>query len=309
MSHYLGIDTSNYTTSASVYDSDSDRVYSCKKLLPVAENAVGLRQSDAVFSHIKQLAQIIAELFEGNNFDIEAVCASTRPRSVEGSYMPAFLVGDMVASSVACVKNAKRYSCSHQEGHIVAALHSAGQMELLHEEFYAFHISGGTTECLLVKPCGNLFEVELVAKTLDLNAGQLVDRIGVMLGLSFPCGKELDKLSLCCDDKFKIKPTFKGLDCHLSGVQNQCEDMKIKAKSDEYIARYVIEYIKAVIDKMTQKILQTYGKKPLLYAGGVMSNSVIKEYITNKYGGFFAEPQFSTDNASGVAIIASILDR
>ncbi len=309
MSHYLGIDTSNYTTSASIYDSDNDRVYSYKKLLPVADNAVGLRQSDAVFSHIKQLSQVMAELFQDNNFDIKAVCASTRPRSVEGSYMPAFLVGDMVASSIACVKNAKRYSCSHQEGHIVAALHAVGKMELLQREFYAFHISGGTTECLLVKPCGNLFEVELVAKTLDLNAGQLVDRIGVMLGLAFPCGKELEKLSLSCNESFKIKPVFKGLDCHLSGVQNQCEDMKKQGKSDEYIARYVIEYIKAVIDTMTQKVLQTYGKKPLLYAGGVMSNSIVKEHIISKFGGFFAEPQFSTDNASGVAIIASILDK
>ncbi|MEG0693506.1 MAG: peptidase M22, partial [Oscillospiraceae bacterium] len=193
--------------------------------------------------------------------------------------------------------------------HIVAALHSTNQMQLLQEDFYAFHVSGGTTECLLVKPCEALFEVELIAKTLDLNAGQLIDRIGVMLGLDFPCGKALDELSFGCHDKFQIKPSFKGLDCHLSGVQNQCEELKKQAKPDAYIARYAIEYVKAVIDKMTHGVLQTYGKKPLLYAGGVMSNRVIKEHITKKYGGFFAEPQFSTDNASGVAIIASILDR
>ena len=308
MSHYLGIDTSNYTTSVAVYDSESDIVYSSKKLLPVAENAVGLRQSDAVFAHIKQLSEVVGTLFADNAFEICAVCASTRPRRVTGSYMPAFLVGDMVASSIATVQRVKRYSCSHQEGHIVAALHSTNQMHLLKEEFYAFHISGGTTECLLVKPCGDLFEIELIAKTLDLNAGQLIDRVGVMLGIPFPCGQELDTLSLSCQDKISLKPVFKGLDCHLSGVQNQCESMKLQLKPDAYIARYTIEYIKSVIDVMTQKVLQTYGEKPLLYAGGVMSNSIIKEYITNKYHGFFAQPQFSTDNATGVAIIGKILD-
>lgn len=306
MSCYLGLDTSNYTTSAAIYDSDCDRIYSVKKLLPVAENAVGLRQSDAVFSHVKQMKSQLEELFSMGDFELAAVCTSTRPRSVEESYMPSFLVGEMVGGTIATVQNIKQYSCSHQEGHIVAALHSADQMKLLEQEFYAFHISGGTTECLMVKPKGKLFEVELLAKTLDLNAGQLIDRVGAMLSLQFPCGQELDRLSLECEEEFYIKPPFKGLNCNLSGVQNQCRELKKQGRNDSYIAKYAIEYIKAVLDKMTANVLEIYGKKPLLYAGGVMSNSSIKTYMINRYGGFFAEPQFSADNAAGVAILAKM---
>lgn len=308
MPYYLGIDTSNYTTSACIYDSLSKKIVMQKKLLPVQKNAIGLRQSDAVFSHVKQLPEIINELFKDQFYNINAVCVSTRPRSVKGSYMPAFLVGDTVASCIATVLNVKKYECSHQEGHVVSALYSAEKLSLLKEDFYAFHVSGGTTECLLVKPNGNLFDITLIAKTLDLNAGQLIDRVGVMLSLDFPCGKALTELALKCDDKFKIKPTMKGADIHLSGVQNQCEDMFKKGVPKEYIARYTIEYIKACIDNMTQCVIDKYGKKPFIYAGGVMSNIIIKEYICEKYDGLFAEPIFSTDNACGVSIIGCIMD-
>lgn len=304
MAYYLGIDTSNYTSSVSVYDSGNNIIKMRKKLLPVAENAVGLRQSDAVFAHVKQLGELIADLFLEEKAAIEAVCVSTRPRSVEGSYMPAFLVGDLVAASVASVLHIPKYECSHQEGHIIAALYSADAFHLLKEPFYAFHVSGGTTECLEVVPDKDWFQVSLLAKTLDLNAGQLIDRVGVMMGIPFPCGKGLTELALKCDEKFRIKPTMKGLDIHLSGVQNQCETMMEQEKSEEYIARYAIEYVKSALDKMTESIFDNYGKRPVLYAGGVMSNEIIREYMQEKYQGLFAQPEFSADNAAGVSIIA-----
>lgn len=310
MPRYLGIDTSNYTTSAALYDSDSDEVVSVKKLLPVAEGAAGLRQSDAVFSHVRQLPQVLAELLEGRNGGIRAVCASARPRSVEGSYMPAFLVGEGTASAVANALGVPALHCSHQEGHIVSAAHSAGAMSLLREEFYAFHVSGGTTECLLVRPDGNLFSVELVAHTLDLNAGQLVDRVGVALGLPFPCGMALDALSLACDwegSGQRVHPSFAGADCHFSGAQNQCETLLKKGAPPELAARYAIEYICAAIGGMTERVMDAHGMKPVLYAGGVMSNSIIRAALSGRYGGRFASPEFSSDNASGPAIIASML--
>lgn len=309
MSYYLGIDTSNYTTSASIYDARSHEIIMQKKLLPVEKNAVGLRQSEAVFSHIKQLPDIMKELFKDKQYPLKAICVSKRPRNVEGSYMPAFLVGDTVASCLASVLNIPKYECSHQEGHIVAALYSANSLNLMKEKFYAFHVSGGTTECLLVSPNETLFDISLIAKTLDLNAGQLIDRVGVMLSLDFPCGKALTELALQSADKFKIKPTMKGLDIHLSGVQNQCEDMFHKGMSKQYIARYTIEYVKSAIDNMTNSIIKEYGKKPFVYAGGVMSNVIIKEHMEQKYHGLFAKPEFSTDNASGVAILGSMMDK
>jgi N6-L-threonylcarbamoyladenine synthase len=308
MAYYLGIDTSNYTSSVSVYNSDTNEIIMQKRLLPVAANAVGLRQSDAVFAHVKQLHLLIETLFQKHKYEIKAVGVSTRPRSVEGSYMPAFLVGDLVASSIASVLGVPKYECSHQEGHIVAALYSANALHLLKQRFFAFHVSGGTTECLLVEPNDTLFDVTLIAKTLDLNAGQLVDRVGVMLGLQFPCGKELTQLALQCEKQIQIKPTLKGHDIHLSGVQNQCETMFQKGVAKQEIARYVIEYIKVAIEAMTNGVQSEYGQLPLVYAGGVMSNEIIKEYMQKNYNGLFANPEFSADNAAGVSIITAIKD-
>lgn len=302
---YLGIDTSNYTTSVALYDSQSGEVWQAKQLLTVSGDAVGLRQSDAVFAHIKQLSTIVASLCEKLSKPIDGVCVSAFPRSAEGSYMPCFLVGKMVAESIAAVNKMECSYCSHQEGHVVAAAFSAGKLSLLKEEFYAFHISGGTTECLLIKPKDDLFEEEILAKTLDINAGQLIDRTGVMLGLSFPCGRELDRLSRLCDEEIKIRTSVNGLDCNLSGFQNKTQMLKAEGKSDEYIAKYAIEAVRATLLTMEKAVTQRYGKRPILYAGGVMSNSIIRSSF-EKDGVFFADPEFSSDNATGVAIIGSM---
>lgn len=306
MAFILGIDTSNYTSSVSIYNTQSGEIAMKKRLLPVKENSLGLRQSDAVFEHIKQLHTLVEELFCANPCTLSAVCVSTRPRTVEGSYMPAFLVGDMLASSIASVLRIPKFCCSHQDGHIAAALYGANRLDMLNAPFYAFHLSGGTTEVVRVTPTKCLFEVEIIAQTLDLNAGQLVDRVGVMLGLRFPCGGEITELSLQCGDKIQTKPTLKGCNIHLSGVQNQCEKLLTDGKTPSYIAKYVIEYLKQAVEDMTNAIFLEYGKLPVLYAGGVMSNITIKEHIENKFGGIFSPPIYSADNSAGVSVIGAI---
>lgn len=304
---FLGIDTSNYTTSAALYDAEQNRITMAKRLLPVKPNELGLRQSDAVFAHVKQLPDVMAEMY-GMLSDVPtltAVGVSTRPRTAEGSYMPAFLAGNAVADSIAAAMGIKKHECSHQDGHIAAALYSANALHLLDREFYAFHLSGGTTEAVLVKPYGNSFEVELLAHTLDLNAGQLVDRVGLMLSLQFPCGRALTDLALQCDERMKPRPAFKDGNPHLSGAENQCEKLRQSGATDSYVARYAIEYIKAAVCGMTEHIVAAHGDKPLLYAGGVMSNVIIRDHVERHYGGIFAAPEYSTDNAAGVAILAS----
>ena len=94
MPDFLGIDTSNYTTSVAVYDSEANKVYQTKKLLPVKQGELGLRQSDAVFHHTKQLPDMVELLFAEHDFAPEAVSVSVRPRNIEGSYMPCFLCGE-----------------------------------------------------------------------------------------------------------------------------------------------------------------------------------------------------------------------
>ncbi|HEX3027663.1 MAG TPA: peptidase M22 [Clostridia bacterium] len=307
MGFYLGIDTSNYTTSAAVYDGETGAIYQQKKLLWVKKGEKGLKQSDAVFQHVRQLPEMIGKLMDGSGFAVKAVGASIRPRDAEGSYMPCFTVGECVARSVASAAGIAFYDFSHQAGHIVAALFSAGRLEMLKEKFIAFHVSGGTTEAVLYCPGNPLeFNISLIAKSLDLKAGQLIDRTGLLLGLDFPAGPALEKLALQSSREFKIKPCMKGPDCCLSGIENQCADMKRRGEPDEDIAKFCMDSVEAVIEAMTQGLLRDHPGSRLLYAGGVMSNRSIREKMTGKYGAVFAEPAFSSDNAAGIAVLTKL---
>lgn len=302
---YLGFDTSNYTTSAALYYPEENRIVHRKKLLPVKEGERGLRQSDAVFHHTNQLHEITRELFENEKAVIDGIGASAFPRMAEGSYMPCFLVGLNTAKVLSCVLNKSVNITSHQNGHIVAALYSAGRLDLLKEKFLAFHVSGGTTEALLVEPCEEeIIKCTLVASSLDLKAGQAIDRAGVMMGLKFPSGAEMDKLAQKSERTFKkIKVYSKGADVSLSGLENKCRKMLSENESKEDISMFCFQYILSAVDTMTEKLLAEYGNLPLLYSGGVMSNSIIKEKLIEKYNGIFAIPEFSADNAAGVAIL------
>lgn len=302
--YILGIDTSNYTTSLALID-EHKNVIQRKKLLPVKRGEVGLRQSDAVFHHTQQLCCLYEELTADiDPDDIKAVGVSIRPRPVESSYMPCFTVGINAARIIASTLRVPLFEFSHQEGHIAAAIFSNGHDELFDKLFIAFHVSGGTTEALLCEPFSDGFKIEIAAKTLDLNAGQAIDRVGVMLGLDFPCGIELEKLALNYEGEVKAKPTLKGCDCCLSGLENQCQKMYDNNSSKEKIALYCLKYIEATLKAMTDKLIEKYGELPLLYAGGVMSNSIIRKTFTTEYNAFFAEPEFSSDNASGTAYLA-----
>ncbi|MCM1364067.1 MAG: peptidase M22 [Faecalibacterium sp.] len=305
MMAYIGFDTSNYTTSVAVYYPDENKISHCKKLLPVKKGEKGLRQSDAVFHHTVQLQEICNQLFKDNDIKTDAIAVSAYPRLAEGSYMPCFLVGKNTASCISSVMNVPLYLTSHQHGHILAALYSANRLDLIDSRFIAFHLSGGTTEAVLVEPDEeNIFSCTLVAKSLDLKAGQAVDRVGLMLDLSFPCGSALEKLALNSRKTFKIKPSIKDGNCSLSGVENKCKKMIEQGEPQEDIAAYCLAYISASLESMTDGLLSRYGSLQLVYAGGVMSNSIIREHFTKKYSAVFADPEFSADNAAGVAIAA-----
>lgn len=217
--------------------------------------------------------------------------------------MPCFSVGLNTAKIISAALNVPCFEFSHQEGHISAALFSAGREDLFDKKFLAFHVSGGTTEAVISEGNGCGFTLEAAAKTLDLNAGQAVDRVGLMLGLKFPCGAELEKLALKNTEKIKVKPTLKGCDCCLSGVENLCKKHIGSGRSPEYTAAFCIEYIRRTLEEMTDKILTEHGKMPVVYAGGVMSNTIINNSFTEKYNAVFAKPEFSSDNAAGTALL------
>ena len=217
--------------------------------------------------------------------------------------MPCFLVCICAAASAAQFSRAPMFETSHQVGHILAALYSTGRLDLINEQFIAFHLSGGTTEALLVTPHKEeIIKAEIIAQSTDLKAGQAIDRTGVMLGLDFPCGKELDRLSQLSDAEYKVKPSMKGIDCSLSGVENKAKKMLDAGESKENISRFVLTYVSKTVLSMLDGITSEYGKLPVVFSGGVSSNSLLRQIIRTKYDALFAAPEFSLDNAAGVAI-------
>ena len=303
----LGIDTSNYATSLAVFDTNAGEVVcDCKKFLPVKAGQLGLRQSDALFHHTAALPDLLAEL--GTKADltqIGAVGVSAKPRPVEGSYMPCFLAGVNAAAAFALGKGIPLIHTTHQQGHIAAALFATGERELFEQENLVFHVSGGTTEALLVQPDGEgMPHITLAAHSLDLKAGQAVDRVGLLLGLSFPCGPELERLALQWEGKLSYRPVLKGHDCSLSGIENQCKAMVDRGEPPAKIARHCLEAIAAVLDKMCSRLLEELGPLPVVFSGGVCSNSLLRQRLGEKYSATFAAPEFSSDNAAGVAVLA-----
>lgn len=299
---FVGFDTSNYTTSLSILKND---IQQYKTMLTVKEGERGLRQSDAVFQHTVNMPKLLEQASFEN---IEAVGVSTKPRNIDGSYMPCFLVGESVATAVAKTNNVPLYKTSHQVGHILAALYSANQLEFINDKFIAFHLSGGTTEALLVEPNKDeLIKAIIIAQSNDLKAGQAIDRTGVMLGMTFPCGKEIDRLSKQCNTTFKFKPSMNGLDCSLSGVENKVKDMIKKGESKENISKFVLTCVSATVNEMLVRIKSEYGNLPVVFSGGVSSNSMLREVILNNHNAYFAQPDFSLDNAAGTALYAKIM--
>ena len=305
---YIGIDTSNYTTSCALFDAAECKFHSnVKRLLGVAPGERGLRQSDAVFSHIKNLPDVTAEaLADIEPSELCAVGVSATPRDEDGSYMPCFLSGVAAASTLANAAKVPLHTFSHQAGHVMAAIWSSNSPDLLTREFIAFHVSGGTTEMLLVKPKGIGFEIEKLGGTLDLNAGQCIDRVGVALGLGFPCGPKLEELALTNTKKLpKAKLSVNGAQCNLSGVENKAAKMLADGESHEYIAAYVLDFIGRTLIELAKGA--TLGRDlPVLFAGGVMSNSIIKQMIAKEgFDARFSEPRFSSDNAAGCALLTA----
>ena len=310
MSYFLGIDTSNYTTSVALYDNINNSIVSKKKLLPVKEGEKGIRQSDAVFHHTVQLPELIKELFEECKCQISGIGVSVRPCNEDGSYMPCFLSGISVAVSLSSALNVPLYRFSHQDGHITAALYSSKALDFINCDFIAFHISGGTSQALLVKPNEEYFKTIKVSDSLDLKAGQAIDRVGLSLGLNFPCGPELEKLARnSCKTLEYIKVFRRDGMFSLSGVENKCKQMLDKKNNPEDIALYCLSYIYSAIDDTVSELINEYGNLPIVFSGGVMSNKIIREKLESKYNSYFAEPVFSSDNACGVAVLASICSK
>ena len=293
----IGFDTSNYTTSCAVFDGQAGENES--RLLDVPEGALGVRQSDALFMHVKYLPEVFSRLsFIG---DILAVGASVTPRETEGSYMPCFLAGASHGEVLANAVGRQFFRFSHQQGHIASAAWSAGRADLLDKPMLCWHLSGGTTELLLVKPSGVSVSCEIIGGTSDVSCGQLVDRAGQLLGLKFPSGAALDKLALEAGQTDEYTPKADGMYFSLSGVEHKIKAMNESGGAPGDIARFAFWALTAAIKNATALAFKQYGELPLLLSGGVASSEFLRREMAS---GIYAQPRYSSDNAMGIAILA-----
>ena len=297
----LGFDTSNYTTSIAYFDGEGG--LNCSQLLPVKPGELGLRQSDAVFHHTKSLPELSGRLFSHVQVDnITAVGVSTRPRAVDGSYMPCFMVGFSHAKLLSDMLGVPLVEVSHQQGHVAASLWSAGRLDLMDKPHLAWHLSGGTTELLLVEPDGKNVKCTKIGGTTDISAGQLIDRTGVMLELPFPAGKHVDLLSKEAQGRELFKVKCPGLEFSMSGVQNKVQQFYAQHQDKAETAAYALRCVIFAVRKATENALQMYPGLEVVFSGGVASNSMLRQAVADLKP-VFSEPQYSTDNAMGVAVL------
>ena len=299
----LGLDTSNYTTSLAVYDGREG--IHVGRLLTVRPGELGLRQSDALFQHVQRLPQLFGQLRERglDRYQIVAVGASTRPRAVAGSYMPCFLAGASQGEGLAHVLGVPFFAHSHQQGHLAAAAWSAGRMDLLDRPFLAWHLSGGTTELLLVEPEGTSVRAEILGGSKDISVGQLIDRTGVLLGLDFPAGKALSALAGEAEGVAPFPVKLDGLSFSLSGMENQVQRRLAEGETPARVAAFALETVCHVVLRATQAAREAHPGLPVLCSGGVASNSRLRELLSRACQAVFAQPQYATDNAMGTAVL------
>jgi N6-L-threonylcarbamoyladenine synthase len=306
MTYVLGLDTSNYTTSVCLVDELGNIVREERRLLQVEEGERGLQQSAALFQHVQNLPALI-EKIGVLPAGLAAVCASTRPRRRDGSYMPVFTAGSGLGRSLAATFGVPFLETSHQEGHIAAGEGSAEVVPADH--FLAVHISGGTTDLLDVQRLSDGYEIAELGTSIDLHAGQFVDRVGVALGLPFPAGPHVEQLALqSADDSVTLPSPVNGYNLSFAGPETAAMRLIQAGANPADIARAVERCIAKGLEKTLRKAVEELGIKHLLIVGGVAANTYIRERLQHRLEHravraklYFALPRYSTDNAFGVA--------
>lgn len=302
----IGIDTSCYTTSVAAADARGI-VFDKRTMLFVPQGTRGLRQSDAVFAHTRNLPALVEALFAAvGGAELSAVAVSARPSDEENSYMPAFLAGRSAAAAIAASRGLPLIETTHQRGHIRAAL-IGNEALLCKDHFLALHLSGGTTDALIVTlERGRIASIARLGRSTDLHAGQFVDRVGVLLGLPFPCGKHLEQLAAAAaETDLKIPSSVRGADCSFSGAETQAGRL-IKRGADRAAAAYAVyDCLARTVGKLIQNARAETGVSDALLCGGVSSSALLRKLLEARLDkpALYAEPNFAPDNAAGVALL------
>lgn len=336
----LGIDTSNYTTSAALTDEKRQVIRDERMLLRVKQGERGLRQSNALFQHHENLPVLLQPLLCEFRGCIRAISISSRPRPEEGSYMPVFLAGFQAGQMLADALGVPLMEFSHQEGHIASGAFQSGLS--VKQPFLAWHLSGGTCELLFVSESG---QMRRIGGSLDISFGQLIDRMGVAMGLRFPCGRQLDQMALSAAAALKstkaaqseaslldgrsVKPiAIKDLHFNISGIETQALRLLEREEiSREMLTLQIFREIAACVGRVTVEAAQATGARQVLFTGGVVASGFLQAHLPQVCEGArrqgpsgrkkerlslekeplpklcFGRPEYCSDNAVGVSFL------
>lgn len=302
----IGIDTSCYTTSLTAVDDNLNVLFEERIMLNVNKGSIGLRQSEAFFQHIHNVPELYHKLTRNINVgEIKNIVVSSTPRPIEGSYMPVFTSGTSFASVISDSLNIPLITISHQENHLYASLF---ELKRTYENFIGVHISGGTSEILKVNMSKGL-KIDIIGKSLDISFGKLIDRLGVYMGLSFPCGKELDALSKTSDIIYPIKLSLKEENFNISGVENKLKELYDQNKDKSAIAKTIFEYISQILIKQISYLTSKYCISIVIMSGGVSANTIIRNNLNDYFSNtiIFSSVKYATDHAIGNAYYGNLV--
>ncbi|MDZ4132049.1 MAG: O-sialoglycoprotein endopeptidase, partial [Dethiobacteria bacterium] len=226
-----------------------------------------------------------------------------------GSYMPVFKVGEAFGLFLAQINGLNFLPSTHQEGHVMAGLWSAG---LPLGRYLTLHLSGGTTEIIVSEEISpGKLNLNLLSGSSDLNAGQFIDRLGNAMGLDFPSGPQIEVLACKAENNLPLLTTAVcGSTVSFSGPASQAERLLQGGCSRPDLARAIEVCIAdSLIAALKHALKENSSYDGLLVVGGVASNQFIRQRLKANIGELislhFALPKFASDNAVGLAVQAA----
>jgi len=301
------VDTSAYTTSIAVV-SRGRVALDRRMMLAVPQGSRGLRQSEAVFAHVKNLRALFSELRDWDKPQISAVAYSEKPCPAEQSYMPVFCVGASHAAAYAAALGVKPYALTHQHGHLYAAFFGNDVPDGV---YGAMHVSGGTLDILRVTVDGSLvMEIKPIGGSLDITCGQLIDRVGVAAGLPFPCGAHMEPLYRPGVKKLAVK--VDGLHANLSGAETQALRRLADGEDPAEVCSAAFDCVAETLSRLIVHAAEELGLNRFILSGGVIAGTVIRERLSDIAQGkgiglILTQREYCGDNACGLALAAERL--
>ena len=314
--YILGIESSCDDTAAAVI-SDSDILSNVVASQSIHELYGGVVPELASREHQKLILPVVKKTLEEakiNISDLSAIAFTNGPGLV-GSLM----VGTSFAKSMALALNIPLIAVNHMQAHILAHFINDPGNKNPDFPFLALTISGGHTQIVRVD---SYFEMVELGKTLDDAVGEAFDKSGKVIGLKYPAGPEIDKLSKKGDPKkFSFtKPKVNGLNFSFSGLktnflnfinkQVRINENFIQENLNDICASLQNVIVEILMEKIIMASKQT-GINTIVICGGVSANSEIRDRLkvnSGKYNWNVHIPKISytTDNAAMIAITGQL---